>query len=280
VTAFLRHIPLALDGQWSGAAAVAVVLTAAGIFMGTIYYLLSTLFGWRRAYYVLVVSLMGFLIILSLVWLVGIPGPGPRFGPRGREPSWIPFLPTAEFARDYKANIAAFPDGDSWDQPGKKYFGNHDEKQTGAIDSIGEIDTIKGIVDPALAGYFQKHPDLNASTNPTDYDFRRQLPPAQDAKLTPDEKVSPIATIRFKDAGVGQLLVGITIPATAKHPEITVFALRDKGTVFMPALEFLIAALALFALHMWLLVRDEIRQKTRDAEVATSVTTVKTGISS
>jgi hypothetical protein len=269
---FLTHIPLALDGQWSGAGAIAIVMVAALIFIGSIYYILSTLFGWRRAYYVVVISLMGFLIILSLVWLLGIPGTGPGFGPRGREAAYIPFLPNSQFASDFKTQIQAFPDGSGWDQPGKKYFGNGDTKQTGALDSIGEIDTYKLIIEPALAGYFQKNPQLNGSIDPADYDFRRQLPPADDAKLTADQKVAPIATIRYADGGGGRLLVGLTIPGTAKHPQITVFALRDKGTIFVPALEFLVSAVLLFALHLWLLARDEVKQKMREAETATSVT--------
>jgi len=279
VTTLLRHIPLALDGQWSGAAAVAIVLTAASIFMGTIYFILSTLFGWRRAYFITAVSLMGFLIIISLVWLVGIPGTGPGFGPRGRESAWIPFAPTSEFASDFQAEIKSFPDGSGWDQPGNKYFGNSDSKHTGAIDSVGEIDTVKLIIEPALAGYFQKNPSLNGSVDPTAYDFRRQLPPEQEAKLSPDEKTAPVATIRFRDVGGGRLLLGATIPQTAKHPQVTVFALRDKGTVYVPALEFLVTAVVLFALHLWLLARDEIKEKMRLAETQTSVTTVPTKIS-
>jgi hypothetical protein len=265
------QIPLALEGQWSGPAAVVIVLTGVLIFIGTIYYILATLFGYRRAYYVTMVSLMGFMIIISLVWLVGLPGTGPGFGPRGREPGWVPFLGNSEFASDFKADVASFPNG--WDQPGKKYFGNPDKGKTGAIDSVGEFDTIKGIVEPALAGYFQAHPDLKGSEKPEDYNFRRELAAAQEAKLTDEEKAVPVATVRYKDGGGGALLFGASIPASAKHPAITVFAYRDKGTVFLPSLYFLVTSLVLFALHLWLLARDEIRQRSREAETATTVTT-------
>lgn len=275
MSATFAWVPLALEGQWSGPAAVAVVATAALIFIGTIYYLLGTLFGWRRAYYITMVSLMGFMILLSLVWLVGLPGTGPGFGPRGREPSWIPFIVGSEFAQDFTEDIDRFPEG--WDRPGKKYFGNPDEQQTGAIDSIGEIDTIKGAIEPALAGYFQRLG--TGSAKPADYNFRIELPAEQEAKLTPEERAVPVAIVRFKDVGGGQLLFGARIPAVAgKHPEITVLALRDKGTVFLPSLYFLIASVVLFALHLWLLARDEIRQKAREAETATTPTTVRTGV--
>jgi hypothetical protein len=274
VGAFPLHIPLALEGQWSGAAAVGVVLTAAAIFMGTIYYILSTLFGWRRAYYITMVSLMGFILLLSLVWLVGIPGSNPGFGPRGRTPSWIPFLAGSEFAGDYKDLLAIFPDG--WDPPGNKYFGNADKKQTGAIDSTGEIDTIKTILRPALAGYFQKL--QTGSANPEDYDFRVAGTAEQGAALTPEERAIPVAVVRFKDATRGNLLVGIQIPAVpGKHPAITAYAYRDKGAVFLPSLYFLVTSLVLFALHLWLLARDEIKQRARDAATAASPTTVSAG---
>jgi hypothetical protein len=266
-------VPLALEGQWSGAAAVGVVLTAIVIFIGTIYYLLTTIFGWRRAYYVSMVSLMGFMILLSLVWLVGIPGTGPGFGPRGREPVWIVFAPNSEFAADFREEIAEFPNG--WDEPGQKYFGNSDKPKPGAIDSVGEIDTIKALVRPALAGLMQRQ-NLG-SAKPEDYNVRRRLAPDAEAKLAPEEKAGPAAELRYKDAGGGQLLFGARIPAAATHPELTVFALRDKGTVFLPPLYFLATSIVLFALHLWLLARDEIRQRVREAETTTTVSTVRTG---
>ncbi len=270
-------IPLALEGQWSGAAAVAVVLTSVLIFIGTLYYLLATLFGFRRAFHITMVSLMGFMIILSLVWLVGAPGTTPGTGPRGREPAWIPFLADSEFGADFKADTGDFPDG--WDAPGQKYFGNNDGDKTGSIDAAGEVDTIKGIVQPALAGDGQLK-GTGFSEDPDDYEFR--LPsktPEEEAALSPEEKAVPIAVVRFRDAGGGRLLFGARIPAVAaKHPEITVFAMRDKGTVFLPALYSLVASLFLFVLHLWLLAKDEVKQRARDAETAVTPTKVATGV--
>lgn len=267
-------IPLALEGQWSGAAAVAVVLTSIAIFIGTLYYLLTTIFGWRRAFHITMVSLMGFMIILSLVWLVGAPGTTPGTGPRGREPAWIPFLAQSEFGADFRTETARFPDG--WDMPGKKYFGNSDKDQTGAIDSAGEIDTIKGVLQPALAGLAQLR--KADSIKPVDYDFRLPVSAEAEAKLTEAEKALPVATVRFLDAGGGSLLFGVRIPSVPeKHGEITVFALRDKGTVFLPALYFLVTSIFLFCLHLWLLAKDEIKQRARDAETAATPTKVGAG---
>jgi hypothetical protein len=265
-------IPLALEGQWSGAAAVAVVLTSVVIFMGTVFYLLVTILGWRRAFHVSMVGLMGFMIIMSLVWLVGAPGTTPGTGPRGREPEWIPFLAESEFGEDFREATSTFPS--DWDEPGKKYFGNNDKDQTGAIDAAGEIDTIRGTLEPALAGYAQEQGF--PSEEPEDYSFR--LPSkdqaAEDA-LTPEEKAVPVGTVRFRDAGGGRLLFAVRIPAVPDtHPEITVFAFRDKGVVFLPSLYFLVTSVFLFALHLWLLARDEIKQRARDAETAATPTKV------
>ena len=269
-------IPLALEGQWSGAAAVAVVLTSALIFMGTIYYLLTTLFGWRRAFHISMVSLMGFMIILSLVWLVGSPGTVPGTGPRGREPTWVPFLADSEFGADFRDLTGEFPEG--WDAPGKKYFGNSDKENTGADRRRPVRSTpSRASLLPALAGYGQEQGF--PSEDPDDYDFR--LPPTtpdDEAKLTPEERAIPVAEVRFKDAGGGELLVGVRIPGVAgKHPEITIFAFRDKGAIFLPSLYFLVVSIFLFALHLWLLARDEIKQRARDAETVTTPTKVGTG---
>lgn len=261
----LSYAPLALEGQWKGAAAVGVVLTAIAIFMGSLYIILTGILGWRQAYYVLMTSLMGFLILLSLVWLLGAPGTAPGFGPRGREPVWIPFLADSELGQDFLQETQQFPDG--WDEPGKKYFGNPDATQTGAIDSVGEIDTIAGIIRPALAGFAQAQ--KTGSINPDDYRFRRRLPQDQEQKLSEEERKAPVAEMRFRDVGGGRLLFGVTIPGVeGKHPEITVFAFRDKGTIFLPSLYFLIVSVALFALHLWLLARDEVKQRAREAATA------------
>jgi len=129
-------------------------------------------------------------------------------------------------------------------------------------------------VKPALAGYFQKS---GGSAKEEDYDFRLAGAAEQEAELTPEEKAVPVATIRFKDGGGGNLLAGIQIPQTDKHAAITVFAYRDKGAVFLPSLYFLVTSLVLFGLHLWLLARDEIKQRTRDAAISTTPTQVTTG---
>ncbi len=68
--------------------------------------------------------------------------------------------------------------------------------------------------------------------------------------------------------------MGVTIPATDDHREVTVFAFRDKGLVFLYSLYFLGVSILGFALHVWLLARLERKQKEREAELEGAAVTV------
>lgn len=247
----LATFPLALFGQWHGAAGVVLVLVGAAIFLGTIYILLVAIYGWRQAYLVEMVALSGWIIMLSLIWLFGVPGTIPGTGPRGTEPHWVMFLPDSEQGREFVADIARFPSG--WDKPdASRIYG-------GKVNAVGEIESIKSTVQPALAGFFQRQG--TGSSKPADYRF---LLPGK--KPAADEVGVPPAVVAFKQSE--RLLVGIEIPETAKHPRIRVFGLRDTGRIFQPAAMFLGSSVVLFALHIFMLARMERRQRAREAQIA------------
>src|SRR6266536_3075616 len=73
---------------------VAVIVCALILFVGSVYVLLSAVFGLRMGYLVLAVSFFGWLVLLSLLWVLGQPkvfgvtGTLPNLGPRGTEPHW------------------------------------------------------------------------------------------------------------------------------------------------------------------------------------------------
>ena len=94
--AFLHLIPLACDGCWSGWQAVLGLVIAVVVLIGSIYMLLASNFGARLGYLVLMVSLMAWIILLSAMWLFGLPGTTPGTGPRGAESAWVPFLQTSD----------------------------------------------------------------------------------------------------------------------------------------------------------------------------------------
>jgi hypothetical protein len=211
--------------------------------MGSIYVLLMSIYGAKQAYLMQMASIFAFLIIYSTIWLFGAPGTVPGTGPRGREPAWVPFTPTSAQAADFTAT-KTFP-GTGWDKPGNKY--------AGGVDSSGEVNNLKDVWATALAARAQSQ-GLATGTKTTDWDFRTST-----TALTDEERALPVATVRFAISG-SHLIAGATIPATSSHPEVTVFAYRDKGQIFFFAAIILGCSILLFAAHLWLLTRVEKRQ--------------------
>lgn len=234
---------LALEGQWSGGAAIGLVLTILALLIGSIYVLLTGVLGARKAYLVLGTSLFGFIILLSLVWMAGAPGTTPGTGPRGTEPSWVPFLAESEQGEEFQEVLATFPQ--RWDRPGRKY--------SGGVESAGEIEKVRPAVQEALARLAAF--EGREATDPKDWSFRLEgVKPA-----SPEEVLIPVGAVRFVEAQ--RLLAGITIPGTDKHPTVTVFAFRDKGRIFQPSALFLGSSVVLFALHLAGLARIERKEK-------------------
>lgn len=243
---------LACDGCFVGFPAVLSLIIAVVVLIGSIYMLLWSNFGARQAYLIVMVALSGWMIIMSAIWLFGAPGTTTSTGPRGREPAWVPFLPDSEQAGDFKPALDVYPN--RWDATGTVY--------PGMIDSKGEMENVRTIVGGALARLAEKQ-----GTGATSADDWRFFPSDQTPQTDLDKEL-PKATVRFYRSGSTPLLFGVTIPATDKHPEVTVFAYRDKGLVFLNALYFLIASLLGFVVHLWLLARHE-RKQTAQAEERT-----------
>lgn len=241
MAALANNAALALVGEWAGLRATVVVLIAVAFLIGSIYLLLMSVYGAKQAYFVLMVSLFTFMILLSAIWLFGAPGTVPGTGPRGPEPRWAPFLATSQQAQDFPA-VGRFPSG--WDAPGKKYGGQ--------IEAKGEVENIRATLTDALAARAQSQ-GLKKGTKPEDYNFR-----AFEKAATPEEAKYPLADVRFEESG-DRLIVGVTIPATDQHPELMVFAYRDKGRVFQYAAAFLGVSVVGFLLHLGALAALERR---------------------
>jgi hypothetical protein len=253
--ALLHLIPLACDGCWSGWQAVLGLVIAVTVLIGSLYMLLASNLGARLGYLVLMVSLMAWIILLSAMWLFGLPGTTPGTGPRGPEAQWVPFLSTSDQGKVFADTLSTFPSGATWKPIGTLFSGN--------IDSKGEFATVRTVVQDALASLDAKQ--KLPATDPADWAFRAAgVPPA-----TPDEEPLPQARVAFSKTGT-PLLFGVDIPASAKHPEIVVFAYKNKGKVYLYALYFLVISLLAFAFHLWLLGRHEQKQKEREAALQPS----------
>jgi hypothetical protein len=70
-----------------------VTIMAFILFVGSVYLMLSLVFGKWMGYLVLAVCFSGWLIIHSSLWYFGFwaqgPGTPTNQGPRGQEPSWV-----------------------------------------------------------------------------------------------------------------------------------------------------------------------------------------------
>ena len=252
---------LACDGCWKGFPAWIGLFLLVVCLIGSIWLLLWSNLGARLAYLITMISLAAFMMILSALWLVGAPGTTTATGPRGREVAWIPFLPDSEFAQDFRAQIDTFPNGEGWEPTGTVFPGN--------VDTAGEFETVRTVVAQQLANLARVQE--TDATSPADWRFRDRAR----APATPDEedpaKYAP-ATVAFNQADTTKLIMGVTIPATDKHPRMTVFAFRDKGLVFLPGLVYLLVSIALFVLHVWLIARYERELEEREAQLAPAPT--------
>lgn len=247
---------LACDGCFVGYPAVISLVILLLTMIGSIYMLLASNLGAKVGYLVTMVSLSAFMIILSLLWLVGGPGTTTATGPRGREPVWVPFDPQSEVAKqDFPTAVESFPNG--WDEIGQIY--------PGKIDSQGEFERLRGTISGALANRALVD-ETGEPTTTAGWAFRLPGP-----EVVPSG--NPVGRVRYLQDG-NTLLFGVTIPATDDHREVTVFAYRDKGLVYLYALYFLMVSVAGFIVHLWLLTRAERKQNEQDAALEGATVTV------
>lgn len=246
---------LACDGCFKGIPAIISLVIAVVALIGSIYMLLWSNLGARIGYLVLMVSFFAWMIIMSGIWLFGAPGTTTNTGPRGREPAWVPFTSDSEQAQEFPQAVAGFPQG--WDvltDEGKLY--------PGKIDAKGEFETVRAAVRANLAALAFKQETIK-KYDPLLFSFRAEkIPPA-----TPAEQGYPPAEVAYRQEG-GNLLFGARIPATDAHPEILVFARRDKGQVFLHGLISLVVSILGFIVHLLLLGRVENKQRERESAQA------------
>lgn len=251
---------LACDGCFKGYPAWIGLFIIVACLIGSIWMLLWSNYGARQAYLITMIALSAWMIIFSALWLVGAPGTTTATGPRGREVQWIPFLPESEFGESFGGAVDNFPEGEGWQPTGTIFPGN--------VDTAGEFETVRTIVAHALADRAKVQ-----ESGPTDFLDWRFRDASRDP-TTPDEE-DPTkyaeATVAFNQVASTKLIMGVTIPATPKHPQVTVFAYRDKGLVFLPTLIIFIVSLLAFIFHVWLIARAEAEEKEREAEMGRRV---------
>jgi hypothetical protein len=216
----------------AGAVAMAFIL-----FIGSVYLLLSAIFGRWMGYLVLGVSFTGWMIIMSSLWLFGFWSQGlqtpTNLGPRGSEPAWVVLqASTGQTSARYR-QFSSYPGG-----PWKQADPNNKTQAAALEQASSEVQTF--LADQLNA---DKHILLTSPAAYTSLQFSVDgvaFATAEDGK-TP----LAVATAHFNGGG----------------PLWTVSMYHDSGSVPRYSYMFLAGSILLFAFHLPLLDRAEKKRK-------------------
>jgi hypothetical protein len=218
----------------SSIVAYLTVAMAIIIFIGSVYLLLSAVFGPRMAYFVMAVALFGWMVILSSIWAFGFWSQGidtrTNLGPRGTEPHWQAFGVGVTVASDSYPVVQKYP-GKPWVAP----QGEEDERTA----SVGTVTTA---VQDALA------------------DRANQQLAQSGSKETVAAEDFTVTDVEFTSVGKTSL-AGAHAFFSGGGPTLTVFAYHNSGTVPLYSYAFLGASIVLFVVHIPFLDRAERRRK-------------------
>jgi hypothetical protein len=231
-----------------------VVLVAFVLLPGSVYMLLASNFGALRGYLIAGTAFFGFLVMLSAVWLFGIPGTTPLTGPKGPQPTFVPFTindpaaSTYDSVRDFQGGA-----GNGWQAAPE-----------GEVEEGSPEATLKADLDVARQAAVS---NLIEETNADIEDSSEELDPTNlDAKT--------YYTIQDGTEVAAIVISPKTPPAGSglKRPDFapkTSFAYRDPGNPYLPSILFLIGSILLFVIHMLLLGVAERRRPLGQAHTPT-----------
>jgi hypothetical protein len=217
---------------------IAVVVTAFIFLPGSVWMLLASNFGALKGYLIAATAFFGFLVMLSAVWLFGLPGTTPLTGPKGTQPTFKfftldnPAAATYDSVRDFQGGA-----GNGW-QPAPE-----GQAEEGSAEA-----TLKADLDTARQTAVSQ---LIEETNANIEDSSQEL------------DVTNLEAEVFYTIQDGTEVAAIVIsPATPpegsglQRPDFapkTTFAYRDPGSPYLPSILFLAGSLVLFVVHMLLL---------------------------
>jgi hypothetical protein len=214
---------------------VGVTVTAIVLFIGSVYLLLTAVFGRWMGYLVSMVALSGWLMMLSSLWLFGFWSQGPTTptnqGPRGAQPTWVVLEASTTQTSDQYKQFATYP-GPQWTNANPNN-----------VDEVADETQAKSAVQTFLAAQMnqQSNTDPNAATAVT---------PTQ---ITVD-------SIQFSKDG-GTPVAVATAHYNGGGPLWTVSLYNDPGSIPRYSLMFLGGSIILFFIHVPLLDRAEKRRK-------------------
>ncbi|HEV3475338.1 MAG TPA: hypothetical protein VG602_08235 [Actinomycetota bacterium] len=205
-----------------------VVVSAMVLFPGSVWLLLSAVFGVRMGYLVAATGFFGFMVILSALWAFGAPGTPPFLGPKGDLPTWKPLAEGVTLTSNVEA-VEQYPGG-PWKAP-------------------------------------EDDPALSAEVEPATLTFQEFLAEEAAGELRQAGIQGEITPETFEITGLrfatvdGTKLAAATAFAEAGGPEVTVVGWKDPGNESMPSYLFLVGSVIGFAAHLPFLDRAEKRRK-------------------
>ncbi len=219
---------------------IAVIICAFILFVGSIYVLLSAVFGLRMGYLVLAVSFFAWMIILSALWAFGAPGTPRNLGPRGYEPHWQVFAAGTGGVRSKYPQTEKYPFR-PWHPPDKT--------------STTSVDTVEAIMQKYMAGLAteQLRKQGKEVCSPD------ELPTRNCFVLDP--ATFTIDDVKFANADPTTHLAGARGFFEEGGQQIVMFAYFDRGNVAKYSIGFLGASIFGFLIHLPFLDRAERRRK-------------------
>ena len=197
------------------------------LFVGTGYVLLSAIFGRVMGYLVSMTSFFGIMVLISIIWVIGVPGSTPPSGgPRGREPGWDPVAAGFTVSSPKFSAVEKYP-GPPWKEP--------------STEQKPDVDAVSTAIQTFLSNRANEEGKLEGT---------RAIP------IT----AFTVQDVRFADEG-GVRLAAAQAFFNSGGPLVKVFAVYDKGSVPLPGSIFLIVSIIGFVVHLPFLDRAEKKRK-------------------
>jgi len=225
---------------------ITVIVCAFVLFIGSVYLLLSAVFGLRMGYLVLAVSFFGWMILLSLLWTVGQPkflgvtGTLPNLGPRGTEKHWQVYDAAIGPATSSRFTVTSQYPTAAWHLP------NSTEKPSVAS------------VTSAMQKYLAQQAQEQFAKEGLKV-CQPESPPTENC-ITVDPTTFIIQDMEFARES-GTSLAAAHSFFSLGGPKVTLYAYRDQGNVAVYSIAFLAGSILGFAIHVPFLDRAERKRK-------------------
>jgi hypothetical protein len=215
-----------------------VVLTAFVFLPGSVFMLLASNFGALKGYLIAGVAFFGFMVMLSAVWLFGIPGTTPLTGPKGTQPTFKfftvddPAAATYDSVRDFQGGA-----GSGWEAApeGELEEGSAEATLSADLETARQT-AVQDLIEETNADIEDSSEELDATNLSAEVFYT-----IQDGTEVAAVVISPATPTEGS---------GLQRPDFAPK---TFFAYRDAGSPYLPSILFLIGSVVLFLVHLLLL---------------------------